>query len=182
MWMSTLSITCLTTSNLSWFMDIIFPVPIQYFPYSIKLCFHHQRARVKWLQLCPALCDIMDHSPPGSSVHGILKTRILKWVATSFSRWSSQSKDVTWVSKISCIGSQVLCHQGHLGKTMHIHNCVWLTLWLSFFILSGAISLLFPSNILDTYWPRGAHLPVSYLFAFSYCSWGSQGKNTIVVC
>ena len=28
----------------------------------------------------------------------------------------------------------------------------------------------------------GVHLSVSYLFAFSYCSWGSQGKNTEVVC
>ena len=29
---------------------------------------------------CPALCDPMDHSPPGSSVHQILQARILKWV------------------------------------------------------------------------------------------------------
>ena len=29
---------------------------------------------------------------------------------------------------------------------------------------------------------RGVHLSVSYLFAFSYYSWGSQGKNTEVVC
>ena len=29
---------------------------------------------------------------------------------------------------------------------------------------------------------QGVHLSVSYLFAFSYCSWGSQGKNTEVVC
>ena len=32
-------------------------------------------------QLCPILCDPMDCSPPGSSVHGILQARILKWVA-----------------------------------------------------------------------------------------------------
>ena len=32
-------------------------------------------------QLCPTLCDPMDCSPPGSSVHGILQTRILEWVA-----------------------------------------------------------------------------------------------------
>ena len=35
------------------------------------------------------LCDPMDYSPPGSSVHGILQARILKWVAISFSRGSS---------------------------------------------------------------------------------------------
>ena len=32
-------------------------------------------------QLCPTLCDPIDCSPPGSSVHGILQTRILEWVA-----------------------------------------------------------------------------------------------------
>ena len=32
-------------------------------------------------QLCPALCDPMDYSPPGSSVHGILQASILEWVA-----------------------------------------------------------------------------------------------------
>ena len=31
--------------------------------------------------MCPTVCDHMDHSPPGSSVHGILKTRILEWVS-----------------------------------------------------------------------------------------------------
>ena len=40
-------------------------------------------------QSCPTLCDPMDYSPPGSSVHGILQARILEWVAMSFSRGSS---------------------------------------------------------------------------------------------
>ena len=37
-------------------------------------------------QLCPTLCDPMDYSWPGSSVHGILQARILEWVAIPFSR------------------------------------------------------------------------------------------------
>ena len=37
-------------------------------------------------QSCPALCDRMDCSPPGSSVHGILQARILEWAAISSSR------------------------------------------------------------------------------------------------
>ena len=37
----------------------------------------------KSLQLCPTLCNPMDCSPPGSSVHGILQARILEWVAFS---------------------------------------------------------------------------------------------------
>ena len=40
-------------------------------------------------QSCLTLCDPMACSPPGSSVHGILQTRILEWVAISFSRGSS---------------------------------------------------------------------------------------------
>ena len=40
-------------------------------------------------QLCPTLCDPMDCSLPGSSVHGILQTRVLEWVAISFFRGSS---------------------------------------------------------------------------------------------
>ena len=40
-------------------------------------------------QLCPTLCNPVDCSPPGSSVHGILQARILEWVAISFSRESS---------------------------------------------------------------------------------------------
>ena len=37
-------------------------------------------------QSCPTLCDPVDYSPPGSSIHGILQARILEWVAISFSR------------------------------------------------------------------------------------------------
>ena len=44
----------------------------------------------------------MDCSPPGSSVHGISQARILEWAAISFSRGSSQPRDRTWVSCISC--------------------------------------------------------------------------------
>ena len=36
-------------------------------------------------QLCLTLCDLMDCSPPGSSVYGLLQTRILEWVAIPFS-------------------------------------------------------------------------------------------------
>ena len=42
-------------------------------------------AAAKLLQSCLALCDRIDGSPPGSSVHRILLTRILEWVAISFS-------------------------------------------------------------------------------------------------
>ena len=51
-------------------------------------------------QLCPTLCDPMDCSPPGSSVHGILQARILEWVTISFCRGSSRPRDRTRVSGI----------------------------------------------------------------------------------
>ena len=44
------------------------------------------------------LCDPLDCSPPGSSVHGISQARVLEWVAISFSRGSSLPMDETWVS------------------------------------------------------------------------------------
>ena len=52
-------------------------------------------------QLRLTLCDPVDCSLPGSSVHGILQTRILEWVATPFSRGSAQARDQTWVSCIA---------------------------------------------------------------------------------
>ena len=56
------------------------------------------------------LCEPMDCSPPGSSAHGILQARKLERVAISSSRASSQPRDWTCVSHISCIGRQVLSH------------------------------------------------------------------------
>ena len=52
-------------------------------------------------QSCPTLCDTMDCSPSGFSVHGILQARILEWVTMPFWRGSSQSRDWTWVSGIA---------------------------------------------------------------------------------
>ena len=57
--------------------------------------------RVLAVQLCPTLCDPMDCSPPGSSVHGILQARILEWVVIPFSRASSWPRDLTRVFHIA---------------------------------------------------------------------------------
>ena len=56
-------------------------------PWSRKIpqATEHLSPRVS-AQLCPTLCNPMDCSPPGSSVHGILQARILQWVAISSSR------------------------------------------------------------------------------------------------
>ena len=103
MLMYTLALSCLTTSNLPWFMDLPFQVPMQY--YSLQY-----------------------------------QTLLI---------------------------------------TSHIHNWVLFLLWLCLFILSAVISKLISTGHLLTW---GLHLSVSYLFTFSYCSWGSQSKNIEVVC
>ena len=46
----------------------------------------HKWQKVLVAQLCLILCDPMDHSSPGSSVHGLLQARILEWIAIPFSR------------------------------------------------------------------------------------------------
>ena len=58
-------------------------------------------------------CNSMDCSLPGSSAHGILQARILQWVALSFSRGSSQSRDRTQVSCVARFLYQ-LCYEGSL--------------------------------------------------------------------
>ena len=50
---------------------------------------------------CATLCDPMDCSLPGSSVHGIFQAIVLEWIAISFSKGYSQPRDQTWVSPIA---------------------------------------------------------------------------------
>ena len=62
----------------------------------------------KSLQSCPILCDPMDQSPSGSSVHEILQAKILDWVPTPSSRGSSQPRDQIHVFNVSCVGRGIL--------------------------------------------------------------------------
>ena len=75
-------------------------------------------AAAKSLQLCRTLCDPIDSSPPGSSVPGILQARTLEWVAISFSRVSSQSRDRTWVSHV--VGRRFI-----VWATRVVINCIF---------------------------------------------------------
>ena len=69
-------------------------------------------------QSCPTLCDPMDCSPPGSSIHGIFQARKPEWVAISFSRGSSRPRDQTRVSRIA----SRLYSLSHQGRPMKIVN------------------------------------------------------------
>ena len=62
---------------------------------------HEKKVNLLVAQLCPAFCDPMDLSPLGFFFHEILQARILEWVATGFSKGSSQPKDRTQVSCIA---------------------------------------------------------------------------------
>ena len=69
-----------------------------------------------------ALCNPMDCSPPGSSVHGILQARILEWIAISFSRGSSWPRDRTHVSCVSCMSRQTLCRLNHKEMVLYLKS------------------------------------------------------------
>ena len=60
------------------------------------LILNHLCVHTKSLHLCPTPCDPKGYSPPGSSVHGLLRARILEWVAMPSSRRSSWPRDPTW--------------------------------------------------------------------------------------
>ena len=72
----------------------------------------------KSLQSCLTLCDPVDCSPLGSSVHGILQARILEWVAISFSRGSSWLGDQT---HISCISRWIILSLHHLRSSKIVY-------------------------------------------------------------
>ena len=81
---------------------------------------------VQWsevTQLCPTLCDPMDCSPPGSSVPGIFQARVLEWVAISFSRRSSWSRDWSQISRV--IGRRLLSETP--GKSYSYVSCTYLS-------------------------------------------------------
>ena len=109
--MFTLAISCLTTSNLPWSMDLTFQVPMHYCSYSIRLYLHHQShpqlGVLFLLWLCLSILSgiisslfsssILGTYQPGEfifqchiflpfhTVHAIVKARILKWFAIPFS-------------------------------------------------------------------------------------------------
>ena len=67
--------------------------------------------KVLVVQSCPTLCNPMECSPRGSSVHGMRQARILEWVAIPFSKGSSRLRDVVLPH-----GRQILCCLSHQGS------------------------------------------------------------------
>ena len=69
--------------------------------------------RAKSLQLFPILCDPVDCSPPGSSVHGILQAKILEWVAMPYSVWSTCFIKHITISLIKCMNLHMKWDKGY---------------------------------------------------------------------
>ena len=94
------------------------------FPPSIRLA--PSLLRVLVTQSCLTLYDLMDCSPPGSSVHGILQAKILEWVAIPFSRGSSQLRD----------GTQFSCIAGNFS--VNLLSAAWpIAIWHIAFVMSA---------------------------------------------
>ena len=103
---------------------------------------------VNWLievaQSCLTLCDPMDYSLPGFSIHGIFQARVLEWVVISFSRRSSWFRDQTqvfsisgrwftfWATSVRKCSNFILLHVAvpfshhHLLKRLSLPHCIFL--------------------------------------------------------
>ena len=90
-------------------------------------------AAAKSLQSCPPLCNPMDNSPLGSSVHGILQARILEWVAISFSIISWSFLEFMSIESVILQNHIILCHAP-----------------FSFYLQSFPASGFFPMSLLFT--------------------------------
>ena len=101
-------------------------------------------------QLCLTLCDPMDCSLPGSSVHGIFQARILEWIAIHYFRGCSWHRDWTCISCISCFGREILYQLHHLGSPLGPFGLLVLMMIFATFSIShwGGPSLKLPLLLL----------------------------------
>ena len=81
-------------------------------------------------QSCPTFCYPVDHSPPGSSLHGTLQARILEWVAMpSSSKRPFPPRDRTCISCISCIAGRLFTTHSFgctRSQLRHVASSLWL--------------------------------------------------------
>ena len=128
----------------------------------------------KSLQPCPTLCNSTDHSPPGSSVHGILQARILEWVAMPFSSGSSQPRGQTHVFATPWTAAR----QASLSFTAPgaCSDSCPLSWWCHPIISSSVV----PFSSCLQFFPASGSFPVSLLFASGGQSIGASVSATIL--
>ena len=99
------------------------------FAFLTKLFVDHQKSKSasasEVAQSYPAVCNPMDCSLPGSSIHGIFQARVLEWVAISFSRGSSRPRDWTQVSRIAGRCFTVWATRKALKKAKEFHKSIY---------------------------------------------------------
>ena len=83
-----------------------------------------RKVKVLVIQSCPTLCDPMDCSLPGSSVHGFLQAKIPEWVTMPFFRGSFQPRDRSHDSLRLLQCRQVLYHQHHPVSPVSLQGSV----------------------------------------------------------
>ena len=98
----------------------------------INVCHVNIHVRAKSFQSCPTLCNPMDSSPPGSSVHGILQARILEWLALSSSRISSQLRGRTHVSQSLALAGRFFMTSG--TREAHVHTCKYIYICTNIYV------------------------------------------------
>ena len=123
-----------------WFIQCI---DFMWFYFDNNLFIHHNNSESEVAHSCLTLCDPMDCSLPGSSVHGIFHARVLEWIAISFSRGSSQPRDPTRVSRI--------VDRRFIIITIAIINSVCWALGIHYFIISFLSTKLWDQHCLHHY-------------------------------
>ena len=108
------------------------------------------------------ICDPLDYSLPISSVHGIFQARILEWVAISSSRGSSQLRDQTHVSHVSCIaGDSLSLRQYMLNTRIRTEALVARLDFVYHFIQIRCVCLLFILFLLSSLLINSSHLLIA---------------------
>ena len=100
----------------------VFKIKVEFWCVSVEYACVHAKLLES---TCLTLCDPMDRRPPGSSVHVILKMRILEWDAMAFSKGSFRPMSPALVGEfscISCIGRRDLHHSCNLGSPQYIYS------------------------------------------------------------
>ena len=119
---------------------------------SVSLC-------VCVTQLCPTLCNPVDCSLPGFSVHGILQARTLEWVAVYFSRGFSKPRDWT---QVSCLAGRLFT----ISATREAR--VYLYTWSTYVVI------ILNQVLFCVLWKLSVY---TILWSTSLCPWDFPGKN-----
>ena len=175
----TLAVSCLITSSLSWFMDLRFHVSMQHFSLQHRALLSPSYTTTDGHCFCfdstsSPFLELFFHSSPVACVCVcVLSCSIMSQL---FAIPCNVGHQAPLSLEFSRQGNEVGSHsllQGIFptqGLNLGLQHCR---------------QIPYKWRLPVAYWTPtdlGVYLSVSYLFAFSYCSWGSQGKNTEVVC